>query len=481
MTDLSSGVAGLFRSVASRIPDHPAIIAPDITISYGKLWRIARGFALRMSQLGIDDRSIIALHSHDMIATLATMLAASIRNAALVSYEPRLITDAVVRPTHFLCTPDMIKHGGENMHLISADWPQAAPEDESELGDHPPALLDKPWWTLRTSGTTGTPKYMMISQRCVVARSRAVSQDFKEQETVMTSLFSCHTRPFMVRATASLLNGCTIVDSVDPQFMASNDVNLVFGSPSSAIAWLSGRVIAPRMKRLQVSGAPLSDAAAKTLLRSFETVEDVYGASETNKSFVNVKCLENGEVVTFGVPQDSDVEIVDPTGAVCPKGVTGSVRVRNNYMASGYIDEPDATARCFIDGWFVPGDIAEWTEKGALRVAGRIDNVINIGGRKVETSQIERILEATQGIIDAIAFEDPVDRETPGVLAMVRLSDRVHADAVIAAARQACLEQLGPALAPRYIYVMQSFPKTDDGVTSRAEAAMLARSLPRPK
>lgn len=170
MTDLSSGVAGLFRSVASRIPDHPAIIAPDITISYGKLWRISRGFALRMSQLGIDDRSIIALHSHDMIATLATMLAASIRNAALVSYEPRLITDAVVRPTHFLCTPDMMKHGGENMHLISADWPQAAPENESELGDHPPALLDKPWWTLRTSGTTGTPKYMMISQRCVVAR-----------------------------------------------------------------------------------------------------------------------------------------------------------------------------------------------------------------------------------------------------------------------------------------------------------------------
>ncbi|MBF9060077.1 AMP-binding protein [Rhodobacterales bacterium HKCCSP123] len=461
--------------------DHPAIIAPDITLSYGKLWRIARGFALRMAQLGIDDRSIVALHSRDMIATIATMLGASLRNAALVSFEPLLTADNVVRPTHFLCTPEMMKRGGENMHLISADWPQAAPEDESEMVAHPPVLPDKPWWTLRTSGTTGKPKYMMISQRCVVARSRAVSTDFHQGQTVMTSLFSCHTRPFMVRATAALLNGCTIVDSIDPQFMAGKGVNLVFGSPSNAIEWLSGRVIAPRMKRIQVSGAPLSDPAAIHLLNSFETVEDVYGASETNKSFVNRKCLENGELATYGVPQDSEVEILDSNGALCPVGIKGSVRVRNSYMAEGYIDEPAATAKCFVDGWFVPGDIAEWTETGALKIAGREDNIINIGGRKLDTFQIEAILMDTPGITDAIAFADPVESEVPGVLAMVQLSDNVSADAVIPAARQACLSKLGAALAPRYIYVMQSFPKTHDGVTSRAEAAMLARSLPRPK
>ncbi len=71
------------------------------------------------------------------------------------------------------------------------------------------------------------------------------------------------------------------------------------------------------MPLIQVSGAKLSDANAAVLLRSFDTVEDVYGSSETSKSFVNVKTLNQGRIVTRGQPLDSEVQIIDADGEPC--------------------------------------------------------------------------------------------------------------------------------------------------------------------
>lgn len=481
MSRSTDGIAGLFRDVALSHPDRAAIIAPDITISYSKLWRIARGFAVKMHRHGIDETAMVAVHSTDMIATLATMLAASQLNARLVAYEARLRSDAVILPTHFLCSPEVANRGGESMIIMDASWPQAAPETEA-APVHGQALdIDAPWWVLHTSGTTGKPKYMMISQRCVVDRSMAVSRDFVPGRTVMTSLFSCHTRPFMVRATAALLHGCTIVDTIDPQFMATHGVNLVCGSPRNAAEWLAERTITPKLEKLQVSGARLSDDATLTFLKSFECVEDVYGSSETNKSFVNLKRLDDSTLTTQGVPQDSVVEIVDDAGAPCAIGEEGAIRVKNHYMAPGYIDEPEATERCFVEGWFVPGDRAKWGANGALIVTGRADNLMNIGGGKVDPSRMEGALRNVPGVSDAIVFRDPVQTEVPGVLAMITLRGIPdERDAVVAAAHQTCLTEFGPQLAPRMVYVVASLPMTHDGVPSRSEAELLVRKLPRP-
>jgi acyl-CoA synthetase (AMP-forming)/AMP-acid ligase II len=467
-----------FSRVAKANPNHEAIVAADITLTFGKLWRIVLGFATRMRELGIDRSSTVAVHSRDMIACLASMLAASLLGARYVSLEARLVGDGIVVPTHILRSPEVKPFKDLAYHMMDASWPQAGPPnaDDSKFPGYDDA--DDPWWVVHTSGTTGKPKYLNISQRAVFCRSMAVQADFKPLHTRLCCLFPCNTRPFFARANAALLNACTIIDTIDIAFMQAQGVNLVCGTPRTAMEWLSGRTIAPHLPLIQVSGAKLSDANAAALLRSFDTVEDVYGSSETSKSFVNVKTLNQGRVVTRGQSLDSEVQIIDMDGEPCTRpGLKGTVRIRNSYMASAYIAAPQATDKAFRDGWFYPGDLGWWGPAGELVIGGRFDEIINLGGGKVDPAAVDEVLCSVEGITSAASFRDPADVIPPGLMAMVTVSDLAEADKCIAAAHFACRERLAAFMVPRMIFVVPSIPMTSDGAPRRTECQLLAQEL----
>ena len=71
---------------------------------------------------------------------------------------------------------------------------------------------------------------------------------------------------------------------------------------------------------------PFTTTMRAFLLTRFETVEDVYGSSETNKSFSNRNTLVDGALHRVGQPADSDLEIVDDAGQPVAPGVLGVVR-----------------------------------------------------------------------------------------------------------------------------------------------------------
>ena len=469
-----------FARVANENPNHDAIVAADITLSYAKLWRIVRGFATRMQEVGIDRNSIVAVRSRDMIACVASMMATSLLGASYVSFEKWLLGDGVVSPTHFLRSPDVSPYGGLNYHMMDANWPQAAPPNPNSDGSEFSGYADAndPWWYVHTSGTTGEPKYLSLSQRDVYFRSQAVREDFRSLHTRFCSLFPCTTRPFVARANAALLNACTIVDSIDIAFMQAHGVNFICGAPRTTMEWLAGRCILPKIPLLQVSGAKLSVADATSLLQSFETVEDVYGAGETNKSFVNVKTLDSGRMTTRGKPLDSEVQIVGTDGTPTTEpGLQGSIRIRNNYMSSIYIGAPKASERAFRDGWFYPGDLAEWGPSGELVIAGRVDEIINLGGVKVDPTNIDETLCSVDGISAAAAFRDPSEHTPPRLMAIVTITNLAEADNCIAAAYLACGERFGANVAPQVILVVPTIPMTGDGAPRRTECQRLAHSI----
>jgi acyl-CoA synthetase (AMP-forming)/AMP-acid ligase II len=472
-------IARCFAAVAHEHPDREAIVAADITLSYAKLWRIVRGFATRMQVLGIGRGSLMAVHSRDMIACTASMMAASLLGAGYVSFDRNLLHSAV-KPTHFLRSPDVPPLSGVNWDLMDATWPQAAAHDPrsdgSEFAGY--AEAEEPWWYVQTSGTTGEAKYLSLSQRDVYYRSLAVQEDFRRLHTRFCSLFACNTRPFFARANAALLNACTIVDTMDAAFMQVHGVNLLCGAPRVALDWLAGGRISPKLPLLQVSGAKFSDADAALLLQSFDVVEDVYGASETSKSFVNVKTLDGGVLTTYGKPLDSEVQIVGSDGIpIASPGSMGMVRIRNNYMASSYLDEPGASQRAFRDGWFHPGDLAFWGAKGELVIAGRLDEIVNLGGVKVNLADVDEVLGAVAGISAAAAFRDPSESGVPALMAMVTVASPSEADKCVAAAHAACRQKFGAAVTPRVILVVPSIPMTGDGAPRRKECAQLALLL----
>jgi acyl-CoA synthetase (AMP-forming)/AMP-acid ligase II len=86
------------------------------------------------------------------------------------------------------------------------------------------------------------------------------------------------------------------------------------------------------------------------------------------------------------------VEAVDERGAVVPPGEMGRLRVKTKWMSLGYLDDPEATARKFRDGWFYPGDVAVIGPGGELKILGRADDLINIGGKKYLPAGLEDLL-----------------------------------------------------------------------------------------
>ncbi|HYC15102.1 MAG TPA: class I adenylate-forming enzyme family protein, partial [Stellaceae bacterium] len=72
-----------------------------------------------------------------------------------------------------------------------------------------------------------------------------------------------------------------------------------------------------------------------------------------------------------------------------PLGTAGSIRMRDEAMATGYLDDPESTARKFRDGWFYPGDVGILHDPRRIQIVGREDELLNIGGIKMAPSAVE--------------------------------------------------------------------------------------------
>ena len=134
---------------------------------------------------------------------------------------------------------------------------------------------------------------------------------------------------------------------------------MVSGSVVQMLGFFRTTVLSPRIPLAEVIGSRLLKSDAQKLLRSFVTVQDVFGASEANKVFANVSTLApDGTTTTRGQMRDSAIEIVDIDGNLVAPGMNGILRIRNPYMAACYVGDPVASDDAFRDGWFYPGDVA---------------------------------------------------------------------------------------------------------------------------
>ena len=147
------------------------------------------------------------------------------------------------------------------------------------------------------------------------------------------------------------------------------------------------------------------------------------------------------------------------------------VRVKNGYMASGYLTDHEASKTAFRDGWFYPGDIARWGERDELQVLRRDDDVFNIGGSKVHALGVERILVATDGITDAACFLNPKEGAKEELFAFVVIEDGKNPLQVVASAKYGCGEKLGPNFVPRVLRPVAAIPRKANGHPDRALCA----------
>lgn len=112
-------------------------------------------------------------------------------------------------------------------------------------------------------------------------------------------------------------------------------------------------------------------------------------------------------------------EIVDEANRVVPVGIEGELRVHcMSIYPTEYLEDHEATAKHFRDGWFYPGDLAVEREDGRVRVLGRANEVLNLGGEKIPLGPIEQAAREALEVEDLCIFAFQ-DTEGSDVVAVV--------------------------------------------------------------
>lgn len=478
---MTSPIISKFVEVSRKNPDLLAVVSEDTVMNFDEFENYVSQFTESMRNQGVKLGDTVVVETSDFLVAIPSVLACAAIGASWVAGKTYEIFRDEVRFSHFFSSKREARDLNEPWQPIDRSWGMGVARNAAENrivnvidDDFEQAELI----VTRTSGTTGHPKRISLSQEIMFNRSLAVSDDFVERQTVFTSLFEYDAFPYITRALAACLNGCTVVASRDPKVWEMSGVNFVYGSVAQVAQFFQETALPQRISMIHVTGSKHTEGLTRKLLKSFELVVDLYASTETNRSFKNIRSIDaNGDLIETGSILDSDVEILDEHGALCALGDVGTVRIRNAYLADGYCNDPVAQAQAFRDGWFYPGDLAYWSDTGALKVVGRKGDVINTGGIKVNAQEIDDTLMTVKGIKDAMCFESPPENGEPSIYAFIVFERGVDIAECTLRAKRHCEDMLGHFRSPERVIEVSTVPRAHDGGAQRFRCQKLYREI----
>lgn len=329
-----------------------------------------------------------------------------------------------------------------------------------------------------TSGTTGAPRGVRFRQTHLLADCQNICQTMglRPDDLNFGVISFSHSYGFSNLITPLLYQGTSLVCSIDRMPRAvydrlqSSGATVFPATPAlfQALSSLSD-IRRPDCIRLCISaGAPLASEVARQFHRSFGLkIHSFYGSSECGG--VAYDRSEDAELPTgfVGTPMNG-VQLV--------KIDDDRIAVHGPNVADGYF--PDAEPEVLDGVRFIPGDIIAWSNPG-LQLVGRVSDFVNIAGKKVHPSVIEKHLRQLPGIIDAIVFGIPSPTRNEDLVAYVMTSKAVSRQAL----ESHCREGLSSWQVPREFQIVTELPFNERGKINRLELSRihLARSSDQPK
>jgi acyl-coenzyme A synthetase/AMP-(fatty) acid ligase len=468
---------------ARHMPDEPAIVEDDLFVSYRKLAEDLVRCVRAIEAMGIGPDRLAGIEHPRRYTHLLLLLACEVIGAATTSL-------AVGQNDELARYCDVILSGGDQAadapprtHVLPPDWIaglSASPVhvDELTLFDRAvaPGRLAR---IVRTSGTTGTPKAIMLSRSAQLRRAMrsidSVARDIPPNPKFLC-LYSLTVAAVYWRVLGVLLHGGTVLFTIGRHagaLIAAGAVDYAMFAVGDIERFLENAAPPPGGHSLQVRvfGAALAPRLRQLILERLNApVANPYATNETS----TITMDSAGGALCAGV----EARIVDDAGRDKPLGATGLVRVRTDAMAQGYFNDAAMTTACFIDGWFQTNDIGMIPEPGRLIVLGRADDMLNIGGVKVPPAPIEDQLKRIDTVSDAIVMSVAGPNDIGILLAAIEIGgDEVPADMA---------QQIGAIISRHVgrfeIMPLRSFPRTESGKTIRPEieASFRRRQATRP-
>ena len=224
-------------------------------------------------------------------------------------------------------------------------------------------------------------------------------------------------------------------------------------------------------------GSPFPAPAVADLRRRLPQVRlhDIYGLSETHSPATMLLDEEfRRKPGSVGRPLPCmEACVVDDDGTPLRPGEPGELLLRGSLVTSGYYRDPEATAAAITaDGWFRTGDVARADAEGYVYILDRKKDMINRGGNKIFSAELEEVLVAHPDIEDAavVGVPDPIAFES--VVAYLVLREGASLSSL--EVRQWVVSRLADFAAPRQVHVLDEIPRNPTGKIDKAALRLQA-------
>jgi acyl-CoA synthetase (AMP-forming)/AMP-acid ligase II len=337
------------------------------------------------------------------------------------------------------------------------------PHEPVEWGQNPPSLLKL------TSGTTAAPRAIRFRSEQLLADCAQICETMgiTGRDLNFAVIPLSHSYGFSNLVTPLLARGVPMVLSRDrmPRAvlddLARTNATVFPGMPVfyQAFAEMTGVPALPQLRLCISAGAPLPLEVARKFRQKFsQLIHSFYGSSECGGICYdhNARLLEPGFV---GQPMRGvNLDLLEPDA------LASRVRVRSAAAGEGYFPDPDDEK--LGQGLFVPDDLLSLSGDG-FRIVGRVSDVINVAGKKVNPAEVEAELLRFAGVRAAVAFGRESILRNEEVAACVVAGEPVRESDLL----EHCRARLSGWQIPKRIFFVDEIPVNERGKVNRRELA----------
>lgn len=289
-------------------------------------------------------------------------------------------------------------------------------ECKHEAPDEHPSLI------MCTSGTTGMPKGIMLSDKNIISNISDITEYFAvgEKDTILISRPLYHCAVLTGEFLTGIVKGaniCFYSGNFNPirifETIEKNGITAFCGTPTmlSVMARLMRRPSAETLRHICISGECMSAETGQQIRAAFPLarIYHVYGLTEAAPRV----CFLPPELFDVypdfvGIPLRSVyVKLMNKSGKECKEHEDGILYVKGDNVMLGYYKDKKRTHDVLKDGWLCTGDIAVINDAGLIRIKGRKDDLIIKAGMNIYPAEIEGAMKCDPRVKEVLAYGFP--------------------------------------------------------------------------
>jgi acyl-CoA synthetase (AMP-forming)/AMP-acid ligase II len=479
--------ADWFQRHATTRPDALAIATPQIRLTYGEFYRALKSMVHRFAARGIKRGQTVGLCIADPALHCVAITALNRMGVVVLTLARPRAKEPVKVPCGLLVDRILIEtpyDGAAEPQALEVDlaWltnteTKTAVWRGSGFGDR-----DALCHIFTSSGTTGMTKAIGLSMRQIEARvlRRGIGLLAEARAAGAMCCFGLGSAGGFNQAFSAFWEGGAIflgwpADAI-ASAIARNNVGQLYGSPAQLAAMLRdcgpSRFDLPSLRFVAVGGSATQPALVAAIRAKLcRSLLVAYASTEmAMTSFGPLQATDPSGSCGHLAPW-MHAQAVDADDNVLPPGKEGALRFRCEDMASEYLNDLQASADHFRDGWFYPGDIGTVTRERALIVNGRVSERINAGGVKINPEHLENVLAGYDAIRECAVFGVPDALGVERIWAAIAVDREIDLDAL----RTFCRTKFSIATSRQFL-VVEKLPRNATGKILRTELQKQAKS-----